>query len=129
MHESRYGQGEKGSRTPRIARETAKWCGCHGRIVSAYHASARHHRQRRYGVPSGAEVRNDNQRAETYVALEMDRDDRTPGRAPRIDVDRGVTTLTFQIVVYEGRLIELVVRCKETGEMFAALRSTIRAAP
>ena len=33
-------------------------------------------------------------------------------------------TYTLRIDSYEGQLIELVVRCHRTGEIFAALRHT-----
>jgi hypothetical protein len=53
----------------------------------------------------------------------MERADRLPGRSPRIEAGRGIMTFTFRIDVYEERVIELVVRCDDAGEMFAALRS------
>jgi hypothetical protein len=53
----------------------------------------------------------------------MERGDRLPGRSPRIEADRDVVTFTFRIDTYEGRVIELVIRCERGGEMFAALRS------
>ena len=33
-------------------------------------------------------------------------------------------TVTFRIDKHEGRVIELVIRCERTGEMFASLQMT-----
>ena len=53
----------------------------------------------------------------------MERGDRLPGKSPRIESDRDVVTFTFRIDAYDERVIELVIRCERSGEMFAALRS------
>jgi hypothetical protein len=53
----------------------------------------------------------------------MERGDHRPGRSPRIETEGGVTRFTFRINVYDERVIELVVRREDTGELFAALRS------
>jgi len=53
----------------------------------------------------------------------MERSDRLPGKSPRIEADSDVVTFTFRIDAYDERVIELVIRCERTGEMFAALRS------
>ena len=53
----------------------------------------------------------------------MERGDHLPGRSPRIEIESGVTRFTFRIDVYDEQVIELVVRCEDTGEMFVALRS------
>jgi hypothetical protein len=53
----------------------------------------------------------------------MNRGDRLPGRSPRIETDNDVITFTFRIDEYEERVIELIIRCERTGEMFASLRT------
>jgi hypothetical protein len=56
----------------------------------------------------------------------VDRRDCLPGRSPRIEADNDVVTVTFRIDEYEDRVIELVIRCERTGEMFASLRTRKR---
>jgi hypothetical protein len=48
--------------------------------------------------------------------------DRQAGKSPRIEAGPDTVTYTFRIDAREGLLIELVVRCLRTGEIFAALR-------
>ena len=45
-----------------------------------------------------------------------------PGKSPRIEAGPDTLTYTLRIDAREGVLIELVVRCLRSGEIFAALR-------
>ena len=48
--------------------------------------------------------------------------DRQPGKSPRIQSGPDTMTFILRIDSYDGQLIELIVTCHRTGEMYAALR-------
>ena len=53
----------------------------------------------------------------------MERRDRVPGTAPRIELhDTDVVTFTFRIQTYGDPAIEMVITCKRSGEVLASLR-------
>ena len=72
-----------------------------------------------------AEWRHGGQRNCTQRGME--REDRRPGNARRIERDDDAVTFTLRVATaYGDPAIELVIRCERNGEMFASLRPAKR---